>query len=218
MRAISFNLPVRSILLATLALFLSLIAAGQSPSPQLLLDNDFVRVSRITIPANGDLNLNGKSDTVLVRLSDESAKFISKGTAVHDANSGSQDAVDLIVEVKQHWKPPVRLCAAPAQCTRETKIGQDTIAWSTTLFTNGFLTAMSHKLVESGTLTSSYYSVKGSDKILVIPFTDLEASFGGKEESLKAGEPYFCDGTQVDVAASSGESRWLVLRMNVPKH
>jgi hypothetical protein len=183
----------------------------------LLIDNDLVRVSRITIPLSGDLNLKGKSDTVLVRLSDETASFIPKGPVVQDKNSGQHDVVDLLVELKKHWNPPVHACAAPAQCTHETKIGQDTIAWSTTLFTNGFLTGISHKLVESGTLTSSYYSAKGSDKILVIPFTDLQANFGGQEEKLKAGEPYFTAGTDVEVAASSGESRWLVLRMNVPK-
>jgi hypothetical protein len=195
------------------------LASAQTgaPAPQVILDNDFVRVSRITIPANGTLNQNETNDTVLVRLSDETAKFLPKGSAVHESNPGSQDIVDLIVELKKHWTPAVRSCAAPAQCTRETKIGHDPIAWSTTLFTNGFLTAISHKLVEAGTLTSSYYTAKGGDKILVIPFTDLDASFGGNEERLKAGEPYFTDGTQVEVAASGGESRWLVLRMNAAK-
>ena len=206
---------IRWALLITIALLARCAVAQTSDAaPQLLLDNDFVRVSRITIAPNGALDLDEKSDAVLVRLSDETAKFLPKGTPVHDANTGQQDIVDLVVGLKKHWAPAVHSCAAPAQCTHETKVGHDPIAWSTTLFTNGFLTAVTHKLVESGTLTSSYYTAKGSDKILVIPFTDLQANFGGNEGKLKAGEPYFTDGTEVEVEAASGESRWLVLRIN----
>lgn len=205
------------IVLLSLIITAAATAQTASPSPQLILDNDFVRVLRITLPPNGSIQQDEKNDTVLVRLSDESAKFLTKGTAVQDTNSGQNEIIDIIVELKKHWNSPVRTCAAPAQCTHETKVGHDPIAWSTTLFTNGFLTAISHKLVEAGTLTSSYYTAKGGDKILVIPFTDLDASFGGNEEKLTAGEPYFNDGTQVEVAASGGESRWLVLRMNAAK-
>ncbi len=205
--------------LVSLALLATGVLAQTSvPVPQTLLENDFVRVSRVTLAPGSALNMDAKNDTVLIRLSDESARFIPKGAAVQDTNpAGQNDIVDLVVELKKHWPPPVHACVAPAQCTHETKVGHDTIAWSTTLFTNGFLTAVTHKLVESGTLTSSYYTAKGSDKILVIPFTDLLANFGGTEEKLKAGEPYFTDGTEVEVEAADGESRWLVLRMNVPK-
>jgi hypothetical protein len=95
-------------------------------------------------------------------------------------------------------------------------MGNEPIAWTTTLFTNGFVTAATHKLARGGTLTSSYYTSKGTDEILVVPFTDLDVSFGGNEESLKASQPFFSPGTEVEVNAKDDESRWFVLRLNIP--
>jgi hypothetical protein len=62
------GIVIRSIFfIHVLALMLGASATGQSnnASPQLLLENDFVRVSRITVPAKGDITIQEKSDAVL---------------------------------------------------------------------------------------------------------------------------------------------------------
>jgi hypothetical protein len=153
-------------------LLLTALAAAQSPEPQLVLENDFVRVNRVTIPAKQEFSVPTKNDTVAVRLQDESARFIPKGDRVAETNTTDQDAVELLVDLKRHWDAEVHPCSFPKTCTRETRMGTEPIAWTTTLFTNGFLTATTHKVVQGGTLTSSYYTSKGSDKIVLIPFTD----------------------------------------------
>lgn len=200
-------------------LLLGACAAAQTAgaASQLLLENDFVRVSRVTIPPNGSLTLSEKTDAVLLRIAGESAEFLPKGKSAQEMNTSAAGAVDLLIELKKHWDAEVVPCTYPKQCTRTTQMGGESIAWTTTLFTNGFLTAATHKLVRGGTLTSSYYTAKGSDKILVVPFTKLTANFGGTEETLSAAEPYFGAGTEVEVTSNDAESRWFVLRINVPK-
>ena len=66
-------------------------------------------------------------------------------------------------------------------------------------------------------LDSSYYTAKGSDRILFIPFTAFHGNFGGIDEILRPGEPYFTKGVEVEVTAPDAETRWLVLRLNVPQ-
>jgi hypothetical protein len=213
------HIGTRSIILIyALALVLGTSANAQShnPSPQLLLDNDFVRVSRIVIAAKSDITIQEKTDAVLVRVLDETARFIPAGTSVRDANAGDQAAVELLVTLKKHWDAEMHTCSYPKQCVHETQMAGQTIAWTTTLFSNGFISAATHKLDRGGSLTSSYYTAKGSDKILIIPFTSVDFNFGGAEESLKPGEPYFGSGTEVEVNAKDAESRWLVLRINTP--
>jgi hypothetical protein len=194
-----------------------LSAQSSDRSSQLLLDNDIVRVSRVATAPARSLRLDPKTDAVLVRLADGSATFFPKGTAFEATSSGSEPAIDFVIELKKHWDAEVHACEYPRQCTRETRLGNETVAWTTTLFTNGFITATQHRLVLHATLDSSYYSAKGTDKILVIPFTGLQANFGGAQEELKSGEPYFTNGTDVEVTAPESEARWLVLRINMPK-
>jgi hypothetical protein len=193
------------------------VAQTAGAASQLLLENDFVRVSRITIAPRGSITLTEKTDAVLLRISSESAEFMPKGKSVQEANASDAEAVDLVIALTRHWDAEVLPCSYPKQCTRTTQMGGEPIAWTTTLFTNGFITASTHKVVRGGTLTSSYYTARGSDKIVVVPFTKLTANFGGTEEALNAGEPYFAAGTEVEVTANDAESRWFVLRINVPK-
>jgi len=200
-------------------LFLVASAAAQASgaSSQLVLENDFLRVFRITIAPNDSTTLAEKTDAVLLRISSESSEFLPKGRSVQETNGSDRETVDLLIELKRHWDAEVLPCSFPKQCTRTTEMGGEAIAWTTTIFTNGFITGSTHKLVRGGTLTSSYYTAKGSDRILVVPFTKLKANFGGTEETLNAGEPYFSAGTEVEVTANDAESRWFVLRINVSK-
>lgn len=183
---------------------------------QLLLDNDSVRVVRITLPAQGSFSMNSRADTVVVRLQDETATFITRGTPTVRKNAAEHEAVDLVVELKRHWDTAVRPCSEPMKCTRETLMGGEAIAWTTTLFTNGFLTGVKHKVVRGGTLDSLYYSAKGSNRMLVIPFTAIKANFGGVDEELKPGQPYFTTAPEVEVMGADDQGRWFVLRLNIP--
>jgi len=203
---------IRPLTFFVLSQLLCAIAAAQTAaSPQPLLDNEFVRVTRVSQP----LHPNDDTDRALVQLSGETAIFIPKGSAIHVTSP--VDPNDLIVELKNHWDVEVKPCAYPKQCTHETRMGGETVAWSTTLFTNGFVTATTHRLALHATLDSSYYTAKGSDRILIIPFTIFRANFGGIDESLTPGEPYFTKGIEVEVTAPDAETRWLVLRINTPE-
>lgn len=190
--------------------FATRASAQTAAQPQILLENEFVRVTRVSSAAADD-----KLDQVLVQLSEGKASFIPKGTTAQPAAPTNAD--DLVVELKKHWDAEVQPCSFPRQCTRETKMGNETVAWSTTLFTNGFVTGTTHRLALHATLDSSYYTAKGSDRILFIPFTAFHGNFGGIDEILRPGEPYFTKGVEVEVTAPDAETRWLVLRLNVPQ-
>ena len=204
------------IVLVVAALAGPLVAQTLSAIPQLALDNDVARVLRVTLPPRATFPVDATTDVVAVRLQDETATFIPKGTHAVRSNSSDHEVVDLLIEPKQHWDAPVRPCSAPMNCTRTTKMGNDPIAWTTTLFTNGFLTAATHRVVPGGTLDSFYYSAKGSDAIVVVPFTEISANFGGIDETLKAGQPYFSTATEAEVTGTNAEGRWFVLRINSP--
>jgi hypothetical protein len=175
-----------------------------------------MRVLRVTTPAKGVLSFEEKGDIIAVRLQDETARFVPKGSRLDESNATDDNAVELLIELKRHWDAEMRPCSYPMKCARETRIGEEPIAWTTTLFTNGFVTASTHKVVRHGSLTSSYYTANGTDRILLIPFTDLNVNFGGIEEHLQAGQPYFSAATEVEVTAKEVESRWCVVRVNAP--
>jgi hypothetical protein len=203
-------------LAAVLFILTPLSAQTSAPLPQPMLDNDWVKVLRVAVPPGGKLDREETGDAVLLRMRGESAQFLPKGSRLESSNSSGQESVEYLIELKEHWDAPMRVCAYPMTCTRETKLGGEAVAWTTTLFTNGFITAATHKAARHASLTSSYYSAKGSDHIVLIPFTNLYVSFGGVEEILKAGQPYFTSGTQVEVSAKETDSRWFVLRLNTP--
>jgi len=203
----------------TLAVFSVSLTAASQPSDttrELLLENAAVRIFRTTVPPGATLRLNENGDTFVVDLQSEKAIFLAKGTATNLQNSSAEDTVDLLIQPKTHWDAEVRPCGAPMKCTRESSMGGEPIAWTTTLFTSGFLTATYHKVVRGGTLDSSYFSATGSDSLVFVPFTNLQANFGGTPESLKTGQPYFTTASEVEVTGKDSEVRWLVVRMHAP--
>lgn len=198
------------------------------PAPsrtQLIFENDDVRVLRADVAEGTALTGDPKRDGVVIALpvaqpdttpTAGEVKFIARGPAQPVKLSGPAHEV-LIVELKQHWDPEIRPCAEPLTCVHKIRAGGTEIGETTTLFTNGFLTAYRHQLSPGGTLTSSYYSSKGSDRILLVPLTDLKASFSGIEEDLKYGQPYFSRASEVEVSAQEAEIRWVVIRIHTPK-
>jgi hypothetical protein len=86
------------------------------------------------------------------------------------------------------------------------------------LFTSGFVTAYKHDLLPGGTLSSSYFSSRGKDHLMLVPLTVLRASFDGTEEDLKAGQVYASEAAQVEVTATKLAARWVMLRVETAKH
>jgi hypothetical protein len=106
----------------------------------------------------------------------------------------------------------VRTCVEPRKCSRPIRMGPNEIGEMTSLFTNRFITAYRHRLVVRRTLTSTYYSTKGKDHLLLIPLTNLRT-----EENLKQGQAYTSDATEVEVNADLAEARWVVVRVETPE-
>jgi hypothetical protein len=150
-------------------------------------------------------------------LNDGEAQFVPMATPAKVVNSMSTMAQVLVVELKQHWENAVHACSLPSKCTRPIVVGDLPIGDTTTLFTNGFVTAYQHRLDKGGTLSSSYFSATGKDHVLLIALTDLHVSFDGSEETLKAGQTYSSDATQIEVNAAPAAARWIVIRMQIPK-
>ena len=96
-------------------------------------------------------------------------------------------------------------------------MGDASIGETTSLFTNGFITAYRHRIERGGTLSSSYFSPRGKDHLLVIALSEMQANFDGVEETLARGQTYTSEATSVEVRAQTGEAGWIVIRVQTPK-
>jgi hypothetical protein len=88
---------------------------------------------------------------------------------------------------------------------------------TTTVFTNGFTTAMRYDVVSHGSLDCSYYSAKGKDSVIFVALTDVKVQFDGVEEQLKSGQAYFSNASAVSVEGGEQGAKWVVVRLNKPK-
>jgi len=199
-------------------------------------ENPYFKVFRLQIPAGTTKTFEfHERDAVLVSLGEnlglitykpyESAslengdvRFLPIGSVVHLLNTGNSAVFALIAELKQHWEPPMRTCSEPAKCAHPIRMGESVIGETTSLFTNGFVTAYQHRIDPGATLESSYFSAKGKDHLLLIALTDLNGNFDGSDESLKAGQTYTSEATEVEVNAGKSPTRWIVLRMETLSH
>jgi hypothetical protein len=203
---------------------------------QLVEENRYYQVSRLDLPAGSDTQVHqNKRDCVIVvtgevpvtlvlpkssegqQVTNGEARFFPCDADPNIRNSSDRDSQALVIELKQHWDADVRTCAEPMKCSRPIRMGSTEIGETTSLFTNGFITAYRHRVVVRGTLTSSYFSSKGKDHLLFIPLTDLRANFDGTEENLKRSQAYASDATEVEVNADLVEARWIVIRVETPK-
>ena len=91
------------------------------------------------------------------------------------------------------------------------------IGTSTSLFTNGFITAYRDRIDRGGTLSTSYYSTKGAHHLMFVALEDLHADFDGTQQDLKRGQVFGSDAEDVEVDAGAHEARWVVIREEVPK-
>lgn len=196
---------------------------------KLVLENDFVRVNRYegSTDASPDERLN--DDAVLVRIAtgkdldpaggnygQPEIRFVPRGQSLQQAGFSAAETF-LLVELKGHWDAEVKTCAAPLTCSRVIKAGTEEIGETRSLFTNGFISGFFHRLERGATLSSSYYSASGADRIVYVPLTDLKVNFGGRDEVLKTGQPYFSDAPEVETTAGDHSVSWVIVRIHTPK-
>jgi quercetin dioxygenase-like cupin family protein len=208
---------------------------AREASIQLVEENEYFRVSRadllpgavnkveqhgrdtIILALGEGMTLVTRKSTSPENLKEGDARFLQQGSVPKIANVGSSLPQLLIVELKRHWDVEVRACSEPSTCTRLIKMGDASIGETTSLFSNGFITAQRHRLDPGGTLDSSYFSSRGKDHLLLIALTDLQANFGGTAETLLRGQTYSSDATEIEVNAPKSEARWIVIRLQTPK-
>jgi hypothetical protein len=202
---------------------------------RLAAENSQYLVNRLEIPLNSSVKILAHGhDVILVASGEDSTelktthvpesqilangdvRFISQKDSATVSNHGNKSLEILVIELKQHWNNEIRPCSEFAKCTRPIRIENNEIGETTSLFTNGFITAYRHRLAARGTLTSTYYSSKGKDHLLLIPLTDLRANFDGTDETLKHGQVYPSEATEIEVNAETQEIRWVVIRVQVP--
>jgi hypothetical protein len=206
------------------------------PGSQLLEENEYFRVVRANVVAGATTAIehHGRDAVVLslgegLRLSvgtapepgplkEGEARFLPLARGAKVANLEDRTLQMIVVELKQHWEPDVHVCSEPSKCSRPIVIGDFPVGETTSLFTNGFVTAYSHRLDRGGTLSSAYFSTKGKDHLLLIALTELHANFDGTDEVLRAGQTYASDATQIEVNAADTKARWIVIRVQIPRH
>jgi hypothetical protein len=233
------NLPSRHLRRPLLGMLLAVSLWAQSAPtadsgdrlvPELAAENNYYLANRLAIPAGSVVQVpqHGR-DAILIMLGDAMAefklepsdepqnlgfgevRFLSRGS--HPILTSDNALEILVVELKQHWDPEMRLCTEPAKCRHTIRMDSKEIGDSTSLFTNGFITAYRHHLVIRATLTSSYYSANGKDHLLLVPLADLTATFDGTEKELVRGQVYPSEASQVEVDAAKQEARWIVIRV-----
>jgi hypothetical protein len=210
-------------------------ADTDKPEARLIEENEHYRVLRfdlagesqasvpqrrtdVIIVAFGDgLSLGSAKDANPEKLADGDVRFFQR--PVHPAILHSGDSVSetIVVELKDHWDSEIRPCSQPKTCTHAIRVGGAEIGQTTALFSNGFVTAYRHHMDRGGTLTTSYYSSKGKDHLLVVALANLQANFDGTEQELKRGQVFASDASEVEMDAGSHEVSWVVIRVEVPK-
>lgn len=205
-------------------------------SSQLAAENAYYQVTRLLLPGastvkvlqhghdavivvvgDGVAELTLPKSTESLKLKNGDVKFSPNGASPSLSNEGPTTLEILVVELKHHWNAEIRPCSVFANCTRSIGGGNVEIGETTSLFSNGFISAYRHRLTAGGSLTSSYFSSKRKDHLLFIPLAALKANFDGTGEDLKRGQVYPLEASEVEVTAGTHEIRWVVIRMQTPK-
>lgn len=127
-------------------------------------------------------------------------------------NDGEKPFVNLTIEIKRSWNTAMRRCEEPQRCQRAIRVGDLSVGRSTSLFTNGFVSAYRYELVPGGTISSNFYA-PGKNFVLLAALTDLKGNFGGIEQELKATQLFGSDGADMEITAPRDQTlRWVVLR------
>lgn len=214
--------------LATAALAAAMLLSGwgsaqeqDSPPtvPMVVLQNEHLRITRLA-----EVNNSGtvRSDTVIVPLPSTEADSPKPPEPSFTARGGKFAATEgfdiLLVELAKHRDVPMRTCQEPAACVRKIMVGEAEVGERKQLFTSGFVTGSLQVLKKGGSLTSSYYSAKGVDHVLIVAFTDTTFLLDGVEQPLQSGQVFFTEAKEVEVnTGHESEARWFTLRLNEPR-
>jgi hypothetical protein len=177
--------------------------------------NDGLDQVIITLAGNSSLSDQQDSDSAL--LSTGEVLFRKKGLDLVIINPSKDVAKTIAIGIKKHWDAEVRTCTEPKQCIHPIQMGTAEIGHTNLLFTSGFVTAYKHDLITGGTLSSSYFSSRGKDYLMLVPLTNLRANFDGQEEELKPGQVYSPEAAQVEVTAEREAANWIMIRVEIPK-
>src|SRR5215470_5485779 len=174
-------------------------------------------LDQVIVVVSGQVSIGGRQSSAPAVLSDGEVWFSKK--TLDSVISNETEAVAKIVSVgiKKHWDTEVRVCSEPKKCTHPIQIGAGEIGHTTLLFTSGFVTAYRHDLVSGGTLSSSYFSSRGKDYLMLVLLTNVHANFDGQDEDLQIGQAYSSEAAQVEVSAAKEPARWIMLRVEAPK-
>lgn len=144
------------------------------------------------------------------------AFYVDQGAkpAVSRTANTPADGRVVAVNLKHHWTSTLRKCEEPRQCVRPVKIGEQVIGETRQLFTNNYISSYRHQLEPGGTLTSSYFTSRGTDHVLIVSVTPLKANFSGDEIKLEAGQVYFSTAQEVEVIAGKDRATWVAIRIH----
>jgi uncharacterized cupin superfamily protein len=213
------------------------VPVDKEPHHHLVFENEYVRVFKVEIPPHESTLVHRHSrDYVVVTIGDaevtnavvgkEPRRWPSKDGDVtfveaageksfaHKAvNEGEKAFVNLTIEIKRSWNTAMRKCEVPQRCERAIRVGDLQVGRSTSLFTNGFVSAYRYDLLPGGTISSNFYA-SGKNFVLLAALTDLKGNFGGIEQELKATQLFGSDGTDMEITAPPDQAlRWVVLRL-----
>jgi len=149
-------------------------------------------------------------------LDDGDVRFLPRSKEASIVHGDEPPAQAVLIDLKKHWEDEIQPCHGP-QCNHAIRVGGMEIGQSTSLFTNGFVTAYRDRMDAGGTLSTSYYSKSGTHHLMVIALDDLHANFDGAGKELKRGQVFGTDANEVEVDAGAHAVRWIVIRIETPK-
>ena len=147
---------------------------------RLLEDNEHFRVQRIDLVGESKVSVVERGrDLIVVALGDGlslsfgnrldpeklvegEVRFVNGSLHPTIFHRGDETSLVLVVELSRHWDAEMRLCTEPKTCAHPIRVGGFEIGQTTSLFSNGFVTAYRHRMERGGTLATSYYSPKRS--------------------------------------------------------
>jgi hypothetical protein len=212
----------------------TIVAARPEVKTRLVEENDHFLVNRLELAAQATSEIQqDKNDAVVIALGEGAAlapsaelapnvllngepRFLPAGNHPKILNLGGKPLLVFVVELKQHWDAEMRVCADLRKCTHPIRHDSVEVGQSTSLFSNGFVSAFRNRLA-SGRAVMSYSSGKGTQHLLLVPLADARIDFDGVDADLKFGDAYASDASAVEVNAGQHEVQWVVICMETPK-
>jgi hypothetical protein len=214
------------------------VAGVVAPEPQLVEENASYRVLSVVLENDLKVSLPQRGNDVIVvvlgegvslklgsgskseKLGYGEVRFVDRDVRASLTHAGAGLAQVMVIGLKQHWGIEIRSCTAPKACVHPVRVGGLEIGQSESLFTNGFVSAYRDRIGQGGTLTTSYYSRKGTHHLMLIALDDLPISFDGKKQEMKRGQVFGSDADEVEIETDpkiDHPVEWVVIRVESQK-